>query len=421
MSKTPSRFLLLFLAITVLAGCGGSSGGGSNGSGSGGGGVDTPTAVTITFFDSTPSVVAAKIGSGSFASQSVSSGKLALSIPSGTTSFAVAYVCGMYEEVLEATTADGTIFTEPCWGPWSPPQMGTLTGNIDVSAIPGANVVNLATSYRTGGNQGGVPTNTDFTFSAPAGSDRVEVLAFNSTPESSTLVGARNFSNQIVPGSLNGGNPAVFTAADQTTLQSITYSNVPTGYSAPTTGVAYMYGAAGGSWIASATTRYPLLPAGAAVSGDFYEFHATAQNTAKPTEMATVVKSTPTPGPMELLFSTPWVYAGPSAAALPRFDFSYNGFIGKPGVYETATASWHNPAVGNLEILVLASANYLKGTNVVIFPDLSAITGFILPPSSGTQVTWTAQIAQSSAGEPQPMPANATITTVENGGTYTVP
>ena len=413
------RFTILGLALAVLTGCGGSSGVGVNAGG--GGGVDTPTVVTITFFDSTPSLVAAQIGSGSFVSQSVSSGKLALSLPSGTTNFAVAYVCGTFEEILEATTADGTSFTEPCWGPFKPPQTGTLTGSVDISAIPGANLVNLAVSNGTDTIQTGLATPSNFSFGAPAGNDRVEVLVLNSSPGSATLVAARSLGNQAVPGSLNGGAPVVLTSEDQVTLQSITYSNLPSGYSAPTTGVAYKYGAAGGSWIASATTQYPVLPAGAAASGDFYEFHATAQNAAKPTEIATIVRSTTTPGAMEFQFPAPWVYAGPSAAALPTFDFSYNAFSGKPGVYATATASWHNPAIGNLEIVVLTSSNYLKGATSVIFPDLSAINGFISPPSSGTQVNWIAQIAQSTAGEPQIMPANATITTAQNGGTYTVP
>ena len=195
MSIKASRFPLLVLALVALTGCGGSSGGGSNGgsNGGGGGGVDTPTVVTITFFDSTPSVVAAKIGSGLFVSQSVSSGKLVLSLPSGTTNFAVAYVCGTFEEVLEATTADGASFTEPCWGPFKPPQTGALTGSVDISAIPEANLVNLAVSNGTDMIQTGVATPSNFSFGAPAGNDRVEVLALSSSPGSATLVAARTW------------------------------------------------------------------------------------------------------------------------------------------------------------------------------------------------------------------------------------
>ena len=414
-----SRLSVLCLVPLLIAGCGGNSSGGASGAGAGTGGGGSPTAVTIAFYDSTPSVVAAKIGSGSFAPQTVSSGKLVLSVPSGETSFAVAYVCGRFEEILEASTTDGTSFTEPCWGPPTAPASGTLTGNVDVSAIPGANLVNVAASSGTVMIQSGA--GATFSVDAPTGNDRVEVLAFNSTSGTSTLVGAKSFSNQSVPGALNGGSLVVFTSADETTLQPITYSDVPGGYSAPSTGVAYQYGGAGGSWIASATAQYPVLPAGAMVSGDFYEFFATAQNAGKPTEMAIVARSTTTAGPMQFSFPSPWIYAGPTPAALPSFDFSYSGFTGRSGVFETAIVTWHNPALGNLEFLALTSANYLKGTNAIKFPDLSAINGFIPPPSSGTQVTWVALIAQSSAGEPQLMPSNASITTVENGGSYTVP
>jgi hypothetical protein len=416
-SLSYSMFFAL-ISFVLLSGCGGGSGAASTG---GGGGVNPSKSVTLSFYEGTPSVAAAKIGSGSFTLQAVTAGKLSLSIPSGTTTFSVAYVCGLFEDVFEASTADGNSFTVPCLGPYTSPQMGTLTGNIDISAIPSANSVNLAVNDGTTMVQAGVAVDANFNFSAPVGNDRVEVLAYNSTSQGATVVGVKSFSNQAVPGSLNGGSPVIFTQADQTILQTITYTNVPNGYSSPFTAVGYLFGGAGGTSIATATTQYPELPAAAAVSGDFYEFFATARNAGKPTEMAIVAKSATTAGPMTFAFPAPWIYAGPSPAALPTFDLSYSGFSGRTGVYQTALANWYNPNIGTLEISVVASANYLNGSTMVSFPDLSGLAGFVSPPSSGTQVAWVALIAQSSAGEPQPMSSNATIATVENGGNFTVP
>jgi hypothetical protein len=134
------------MICAMFWGCGGS--GSQGGSGTGGSGSGSPTAVTLTFYEGTPTAVAAKIGSGSFSLQTISSGKLTLSIPSGTTTFAVAYVCTAqsfptYEDVFEASTADGTSFTVPCPAPLPSTPMGTLTGNVDISGIPGANEANI--------------------------------------------------------------------------------------------------------------------------------------------------------------------------------------------------------------------------------------------------------------------------------------
>ena len=90
------------ISFSLITGCGG--GRSDNGSAGSGGQDSSPTSVTLTFYDGVPAVAAAKIGSGTYAIQSVNSNKLTLSIPSGTTNFSVAYVCGLYEDVFEAST-----------------------------------------------------------------------------------------------------------------------------------------------------------------------------------------------------------------------------------------------------------------------------------------------------------------------------
>lgn len=228
--KTGQPFLLISVLV-LIAGCGGSSGG-------------TPETVSISFSTGTPTVVAAKIGSGPFIAESLAAGKMSLSLPSGTSDFAVAYLCTVpsfpaIERIFEATTADGTSFTLPCALPAEPGTTGALTGNINVTAITDTNLLDIAASSGSQSLASGITPDTNFSLIAPAGTDRVEVLAYNSTSQGlqapTTLVAARNFDNQNVPGTLNSGSQVVLGAGDRTTPEQITYSNVPSGYAAPST------------------------------------------------------------------------------------------------------------------------------------------------------------------------------------------
>ena len=414
----------VFVAASILpliAGCGGNAGS------TAGGGGGSPTAVTFSFSVGAPSAVAAKIGSGSYTAQSLNSGKLSLSIPSGTTSFAVAYVCTVrssvvFQEVFEASTADGSSFTLPCAASSSSKQTGTLSANLDATGIPQATAVSVAAENGDFLVMAGAPFSASFSFSAPAGSDRIEVLAYNSVsqglPSSSSLVAARNFDNQAVPGTLNGGNQIILGPADETSQQSITYTNIPAGYSAPYTAVNYLMGGVGFP-VSTSTTEYPALPAGATESDDFYAFFGTAISLANPGEMMIVAKSATSAGPVSFSFPSPWTYAGPTPAAGPTFNLAYSGFSGNEGVYRSVFTSWGTTSPTEME--VTASANYQNGSATLTLPDLSGLTGFVSAPPSGAQILWVALIAQNNLGIQKPIAANSIIATVENSGTYTVP
>src|SRR6185437_14297378 len=110
------------LMLLASAGCGGGSGGAGS-TGLPGPGDSNPTVVTFKFNSGTPSAVAARVGSGAFTAQTLSAGALSLSIPSGTSNFAVAFVCTLTlnglaqipeQFVFEASTADGSSFNLPC-------------------------------------------------------------------------------------------------------------------------------------------------------------------------------------------------------------------------------------------------------------------------------------------------------------------
>jgi hypothetical protein len=402
--------------------------------------------VTFTVNGGTPTAVATKIGSGSFTAATLSSGKLTLSLPIGTTSFAVAYACPsvssasstlgppvslLEERVFEASTLDGTSFTQSCLDiALATAATGTLTGSVDASAISDAG--ELIIYAQNSQNSGGLPnfglvlgSSGNFSFAAPAGTDRVMVAAYSPLPsgnlEPISLVAARNFTGQAVPGALNGGSTVVLSAADQATTEPLTYQNIPSGYTAPTTLVDYQMGNVGISIAGAATSAYPVLPAGAVQSGDYYFFWASTSSTSNPAQTTRVTTTLTSTGPESIAFPPAWPYAGPTPAAQPSFNLSYAGFSGTTGISDGVEMSWSPASNAENVVLVTATANYLSGANTVSVPDLSGLTGFLPPPASGTPVGWSAQISQGNIPSLQPPASNVTITIVSNAGAYTVP
>ena len=433
MSFVCCRLSFMSAALLLVAGCGG--GPGSGGTTGGGGQSGTPTTVTFTFQGATPTAVAASIGSGAYTAETLSGNTLTLSIPSGTTKFAVAYVCPVYgtalqftsETIFEATTKDGTSFSEPCIPPpASGVQEGIFWGLLDVSAIPNASTSNLvvqAGAYWNGGTPVQLPE-TYFVFEVPPGSYRMMAGLMNSSSpsEPNILIAAKDLGTQTVPGSLNGGNAVVLGTADETTLEAITYNNVPSGFSSPVTTANLMFAEGGEMSIATgATNQYGALPAAATENGDSYFFTASSANSVLPQQGVEAFQSSSTAGPVTFNFPAPWSYAGPAAAALPTFDVNYSGFAGKSGVYDLAALWWGytSPALSNINIL--ATENYQNGSTMLAVPDLSGLSGFLAAPSSGTEVGWEAIIAQSSAPMSLTVPFKASGSMVSNEGFYLEP
>jgi hypothetical protein len=426
------RLLSAALVLVVVAGCGGGSGNGGSG---GGGGGNPPTTVTFTFRGPAPTAVAAKIGSGAFTAQTVTSSHLTMTVPSGTTTFAVAYVCPQfsaglgssttsYQFVVEASTADGTSFTPTaCPHLISADPSGTLTGNVDASALAGVSTIFVDAENGDAYVEKAVPQG-NFSISAPAGTNRVEVLAYENIQINFngglSLVAARDFSSQPVPGQLNGGNPVVLGAADATTPQPITYNGVPSGFASPITFVLADMGA--GEFLVStgATNQYPALPAAAMETGDFYHFSAISQALSNGQVVAAEM-TTKGGNAVTLTFPAPWPYAGPTAAALPSFNFDYTGFAGKTGVFQSAFVIWPTGNLVQSWYQVSSTANYQNGSTAMTIPNLSALAGFLPPPASGTKVVWAAEISQSNATVFQPIKVDTTTSVVENLGVYTVP
>lgn len=426
-----SRIWMLGASAFLLAGCGG---GGSITGGGGGGGGSNPNTVSINFRGtSMPQVVAAKIGSGAFAAQTLTGSSLTLTIPSGTNDYAVAFLCptegtapytSQLEFVWEASVTDGSPLYFTC--PYEPNLTLNFTGNLDGSALPGVQSFEIFAENGSSFGEGGVggSATASFDMAAPTGSDRVLALAY--ADQGSGPVAAVNFNNQTVPGALNGGNTVAFSASDETTAEPITYNNVPSGFGAPSTYAWFGMGQTTQAFVyaTDATTQYMQLPASATETGDVYFLDANASGTSSQSSVNTEIVSSG--GLATFTFPAPWSYSGPTAAALPSFTMSYSGFSSDANVSENAWIFWGTGSGGIFststdDIQIQATVNYQGGSTTLAIPDLSGVSGLMAPPASGTQVEWDAWIEQQSWGFSSPIPSNAVWNTVSNTGLYTVP
>ena len=439
------------LLCLMVVGCGGSSNGGGGG---GGGGTQNPTSVTVTFSGESPTAVATQIGTGAFTPVTVatSTSSVTLSVPYGTKNFAVAWVCPAvqlspsdtttYQYVAEVTTTDATSYGFTCPLTSLPTvQTGTLTLSVDASAF--ALRTDETWNYLTAnaGNSTGFEfgspdmTASNFSFAAPLGSDRVDLIVSNVDVVPGTayvsLVAMKSFSDVAVPGVLNGGDTVTFTSADAAINEPITYKNLQSGYTQPNYNE-WIYPS--GDTRVAATSQgtaaaYQGLPATIAQSGDEYIVQASSAGDnvqggpSGAIDVVTAQSSFQGEGPLTLTFPAPWTYGGPTPAALPSMNLAYSGFSGQSDIVENASLTWYPPTSYKTSYSdwVGASGNYLNGSQTLTFPDLSSLQGFNPNPVSGAGVTWEANIFQGTPGLGQSNPTLGTLLNVSAVGVYTVP
>ena len=403
----------------ALAGCGGSSGTGPSTG-------PTSTTVVYTFQGEAPSAVAVQIGAGSYTAATLASGQLSLSIPNGTTNYAIAYVCPQAaglgdlitaEFVIEASTADGNSFTTSCNE--ASGTTGSATGSVNTSAIAGVANVLIRGSQGYGAS---VAASGNFSVNLPTGSNDVALLAVDS---SGNVRAVKILRAQTVPGALNSGQTISFQASDQPTMQTMNILNVPSGFSAPAASVDYVT-SGGTSFVlnGNATTQYPVIPAASVASGDFYSFQANASDTGTHSTSVGVMQNSTGGGEATLSLPMPWSYTGPTPATLPTFNYSYSGFSGMPTVAQQAEIEWIPSTNALYSLTVIATGNYQAGSKSIAIPDLSSVTGFLPSASSGADIYWVASVW----GGTTPVfdylsapPASGSISFVEQSGTFTAP
>lgn len=399
-----------------IAGCGGNSSTIS---------PPPPLGITATFAGATPASAAVQVGSGAFTPMTLQGSQLSFTVPSGTTRYAVAYVCPRTvgsqtitaEFVIQATVQDGTSLSPAC------PRSGggapsSATVAVDATAISGATEVVIV------GNRGiGATLNSpsgSITVNLPPGMNDIAIIALNGPFDT---LAVRILRSQTVPGAVNGGNTVVLDSNDLVVNQPFMVNNVPANFSTPVPGATY-HTAGGTSFMlpTNATAEYPAVPPASAQSGDFYEFEALSTDAASPTSAVSVAQSG-SGGPVTLTLPPAWLASAPTPSALPTFSFNYSGFSGGPTA-EIADIDWANSTLtASTEIRVIATSSFQNGATTITIPDLSSLSGFPAPAPSGANILWSAEIFNTIEVAPfaSSTPMNVTLAIVSNFGSYIVP
>jgi hypothetical protein len=389
-----------------------------------------PQTVTFTFTDGTPPTAAVQTGSGPFASAALQGNTLTFSLPNGATRFSVAYVCPPIvvsslsvtnEFVVSATTQDGAAFRASCAN--LPAPTGNLSGSANASLIAGTSDIWITgvDGMRSPVGTSGLP----FNVTLPTGTNDVAVVPVDG---SGNALAVKMIRGQTVPGTLNGGSTVILGPGDATSIQSMTVTNLPAGFAAP---VAFVdYHNVNGTLIVlynnGAATQYPSMPAGAVQAGDFYLYDVGASDTATHNSVVAFLQTTTTGGgSFSAVLPQAWSFSGPAPAPFPTFTFNYTGFNGLAGMSQQAFIEWSTGPGNFSSISAVATASFQSGAATVSIPNLTSIPGFLPPATSGTTVSWSADIS----GGPGPslafrlsvQPANGSISLVQNRGNYTEP
>jgi hypothetical protein len=460
------RLSILSGVVILIAGCNDSPNVGSSSS--------SPTTVTYSFTGAMPTTVAARIGSGSFAAATLTSGQLSLQIPAGTTNFAVAFVCppvteyiggtgsttiffnmgaissnhaartsrlrshqiagvgtlkaqdiadGIYtsttEEVFAASTLDGTSFTTSCSGSIgnTASNLGTATGEFDLSALGEFVQLDIVGINESSG----VSWYTQDITGVGGVSTKGFSAGFPTGNDRVILVVSGVGSNGATFNAIKSLNDQAVPGALNNgkpivfdTSDIVTYQ--PITYKNLPAGCTTP--AIQASFVPSGTQDQIVI---GGINGQFPVAPASAlengdyyfiQSDTGPCNTAIFVgMTTSSGGPITINFPAPWSYAGPNAAALPTFpNLDYSGFAGKGTQAVELDWFWGSPSGDISDYNFIATRNSMGGASSLTFPDLSSVPGFLTLPPSGQEVNWDAVLVQSSYGI-QPVTANGTVIT----------
>jgi hypothetical protein len=418
--------------LFVLTGCGGGSvntGGKTVNQGCVNPGVGNQS-ITVTFIGGIPQAVATQTGSCPFATATPGN-QVTFSVPPGNPRYAIAYVCSVAnppfntsnaEVVIEATTQDLTSFTTSCLGS---PNLGTATGSVATSI--GATAAILVV-----GNQGYGGTvssqSGSFAFSMPIGNNDVGVIA--AAPHFDEVLAIKILRSQTIPGVLNGGSVVSLSSADAPTSQNLTTTNVPSGFFNPPVASVRFHTATGTvlglprSGITLNPKPYAGVPPALTLPTDFYEYESFSSDAATQNQTVRITTTTTNGGgAFTQALPAPWSWNGPAPAKFPTFNFVYSGFNTLPAVSDQASISWGTPGVSD-QITMVATANFQSGATTITIPDLTSLPGFLAPAPTSTTINWVADIFGGTEQEftfSANLPANSSIQSVENKGTFVQP
>jgi hypothetical protein len=384
--------------------------------------------VVYRFQGQAPTAVAVEIGADSYTAASLQSGRLSLSVPNGTTNYAIAYLCPQAaglgdlvtaEYVIEASISDGNSFSTSCNEVSG--NTGSATGSVDTSAIAGVANVLIRGSQGYGATLGSA--NGSFSVNLLSGSNDVALIAVD---DLGNVRAVKILRAQTVPGSLNSGNRITFQASDQTTAQTLNIQNIPSGFTSPAAASVEYVTSAGTAFLldSNSSTQFPVIPAAYVESGDFYSFQANTSDNNTHSRSVGITQNDSGGGAATLSLPTPWTYAGPTPAQLPSFDFNYSGYSGMSTVAQQAEIEWIPSTNSLYSITVTATSNYQAGSNTLGIPNLTSLAGFLPSATAGSEIYWVAGMW----GGTTPVfdflsapPSSGSISYVQQSGTFTAP
>ncbi|HEX8817810.1 MAG TPA: hypothetical protein VF753_20135 [Terriglobales bacterium] len=425
------RFLLasaVVAAMAVLSACGG-----GNGSSSSGGNNPPPPAntdIVYTFIGSNPTAIAMKIGTGSWAGATVSTNnQFTVSVPSGTSSYGLAYVCAATtgetestESVIEATVSDGNAFTVfGCSATGK--NLGLITGSVSTYDYSFINYQGSLWVWGAQGNEVSLPYPQQLVaLGAPNGTNDIAIVAMSSLVNAAAVKIVRN---QTVPGTISG-SPVTLAPSDVVVSKPYLIHNIPPGFGSSSIYSEY-YTANGTYFIlgSGTSTQYLTVPPSQMQPGDYTLLSASASAPPSPQNINQGVFeaiSITSPGTMNFKMPAPLPYVPPTAAAWPTFTLKYPGFSGVTASDEMATMNWSLPGADNFNsVSVVATSAYQAGATTLAVPDLTSLNGFLPPPPSGTMVEWYTQVSGGNYHAFLQAPANASLSGATAGGFYNAP
>ncbi|MGC2473558.1 MAG: hypothetical protein WA485_04435 [Candidatus Sulfotelmatobacter sp.] len=380
-----------------------------------------PTQLTLTLSGAAPAAVATQADGGSWSALALSGATATFTVPSATSNYAVAVLCPastisatQTETIFEANAGDTTAPSVFC-----PPSSGiNMTVSFDLTAVGGTQAY-LSVGDDLSGYWPGPASGANVQNVVP-GTQDVGVAAYGPNQTTTPPVGVqiqRNVNVTGAPLTL----PAM-TAADQAGNAPITLSGVPSGF---TTQITAYYNTPGGATILINGTNVPsygIVAAADTASGDYYSVQGSASNGS--TSLVETIQSFTSAQNVALTLPGTLSYAGPTPAANPTFSATYSGFTGSGKTAWVADLLWPSSGSNSNVILVYATSTFL-GSNPIAVPDLSSVTGFLAPASSGTTVDWSLIAVQQSSYyipfETNSSPTSEAAQYAAAGGTYVAP
>jgi hypothetical protein len=202
-----------------------------------------------------------------------------------------------------------------------------------------------------------------------------------------------------------------------TTSNTISVTNVPPGF-VPLipTGAVYRTSSETDLMVSN-SGQYAVVPSSEAQSGDSYQFHSNYYSGSN--SVVTSSLTTNSANAVSLALPIPLPYSAPTPAAFPSFSFNYSGVEGIREYFASLLCFANNSVESVTSIF--ATVAYQTGLTSLAVPDLSNISGFPQPASSGTSVSWSASVTGGTYGAPGQPVGTGSEWLATNFGIYTEP